>query len=86
MATKEIAKEALYLAKKIWEGAFSIWGLAVGPAPTQYNTYGKPFDVIEDYAIHAYTSDPEDINRIPTTIQNVSVMVFVDIEKLEEKL
>jgi len=80
MATKEHVRMSLksFIAdmEKLNTG---IWGVAVGPAPSQYNMIGKPVDDVRDFCIHAYTNS-DGIN-IPETYDGIAVMIFFNVSE-----
>ncbi len=66
---------------------FSVWGISVGPGPTEYDAYGKckrenKADCV-DYALHVFTSvstEMADTVEIPMFYKGVRTMIFFQQE------
>ena len=82
MPSKETVQEQAEAFGKEWNGKFSIWGFVVSASPSQYDEYGKlPRGGPKDFGFHVYTSDENDIDKIPNMWNGIiPVMVFVDIK------
>lgn len=78
---KQFAKLAAEKFAEKFDGQFTIWGVCHGPAPSEYNEWGKPKSDIRNWAIHVYISNHEEIENIPVSFEGIPVMIFQEIKE-----
>lgn len=70
---------------KEFTGKFTIWGVAVGAGPKEYDEFGKPrhrsLADYQDYALHVYIQEEAFRDSLPETYLGVPVMVFCDVRE-----
>lgn len=80
-SNKHAAKLAASKFAEQFDGQFTLWGVCHGPAPSEYDEWGKPRPNIRNWAIHVYISDENEIDNIPVEYQGFPIMVFQEIKE-----
>lgn len=54
----------------------------IGPAPSQYDLWGKPYNTINEWGLHIHVnySDP-DLTKLPANYDSVPVVIFYNLEE-----
>jgi len=87
MNTKQEVMAVLDDFAKEYSGLWNVWGISVGPGPTEYDSYGKcrreNKSECMDYALHVFTSistELADTVELPIYYKGVRTMLFFERE------
>ena len=79
--TREQVRAILEDFIKEYDGRHTIWGIAVGAGPGEYDEYGKPRhrnkNDYTDWCLHVFIEDDSERDNIPSTFRGVPLLVFV---------
>jgi len=55
----------------------------VGPAPNQYDMWGKPTDLVKEWALHIHVNYSDtDRCKLPTSYNGIPILVFYNLEEM----
>lgn len=80
MNTQQQVIDIMKEFSELYAQKHSIWGLATGAGPKEYDEWGKPRHKNKneyiDWALHVYTNDHSIEEHIGTTYKGVQLMFF----------
>ena len=88
--TREQVRAILEDFVKEYDGKYTIWGIAVGAGPGEYDEYGKPRhrnkNDYTDWSLHVFIDRESERDNVPSAFRGVPLMVFVTDQSDKDNL